>query len=176
VNVLGIDPSITATGLAVSTDVLTVVGGHAKDGDERLATIHQAVTNLAQRWHVDLAVLEDLPTHAHGAGLTGMVQGVVRHALLTIGVPYATVPAATLKKFATGRGTADKADMRMALYKRLWLDEANDNKVDALWLWAAGKQHLGEPIVQLPASQVAALDKVKWPALRPDIQLHEETA
>jgi Holliday junction resolvasome RuvABC endonuclease subunit len=93
-----------------------------------------------------------------------MVQGVVRLALLRQGVPYVTVVAATLKKYATGNGGANKSDMRMALYQRAGIDERNDNKVDAWWLRHAGLDHFGEAIVQLPAAQRAALAKVAWPA------------
>jgi Holliday junction resolvasome RuvABC endonuclease subunit len=164
VNVLGIDPSITATGIAVG-NTLSVVGGDAILSDYRLERIHAVVADIARTHGVDLAVLEDLPTHAHGAGTTGMVQGVIRLALLSARVPYATVPPSVLKKFATGRGNADKSDLRMALFQRTGLDERNDNKVDAWWLRAAGMQYLGQPVVNLPAAQVSALDKVKWPAL-----------
>jgi Holliday junction resolvasome RuvABC endonuclease subunit len=165
VRVIGIDPSITATAIAHTDGTLTVVGGAASLGDRRLSAIHEAITAACIPAWPDLAVMEDLPTHAHGAGVTGMVQGVIRLALLTIGVPYVTVPPATLKKYATGRGGADKADMRMALYQRAGLDERNDNKVDAWWLRAAGLEHLGQPAVKLPAAQVAALGKVAWPLL-----------
>lgn len=34
------------------------------------------------------------------------------------------------------------------------------------WLRAAGMHHLGCPIVDVPAAQAAALEKVEWPAPR----------
>jgi Holliday junction resolvasome RuvABC endonuclease subunit len=161
--VLGVDPSLTATGLALPDGSLTLAGGAAALGDRRLRAIYDVVVTEATLQRAQLAVIEDLPTHAHGAGITGMVQGVVRLALLQARVPYALVPAATLKKYATGDGGAGKPDMRMALYKRTGIDERDDNLVDAWFLRAAGLERLGVPAIKMPAAQVAALDKVQWP-------------
>lgn len=160
--VIGIDPSMTATGLAWA-DKLAVVTFTAAT-DRRLDAIYHAVQDaLGYDGAVDLAVVEDLPVHGKGAGITGMAQGVIRLALIRAGVPYVTVPAATLKKFATGRGNATKPDLRVELLKRAGLDERDDNKVDAWWLRAIGMEHLGAPIVDLPKAHVAALGKLKWP-------------
>lgn len=49
------------------------------------------------------------------------------------------VPVATLKKFATGSGKADKDAMKSALVYRanfgIDVDHGNDNTVDACWTW-----------------------------------------
>jgi Holliday junction resolvasome RuvABC endonuclease subunit len=157
--VAGLDLSITATGVALPDDTLKTVTGKAKDGDGRLAHLFGVALDLANL-RLDLVVIEDLPTHAHGAGITGMVHGAVRCALISRGVPYLLVPPATLKKYATGKGNAPKPDMRMALYKRTGIDVSDDNQVDAWWLRAIGMQVLGEPIIDLPAAQIAALSKL----------------
>lgn len=167
--ILGIDPSLSATGIAAgpmpdgTTDHYTV---RTEAGDPaRLYTIHTAVTVQATcPDRCTLAVVEDLPTHAHGAGLTGMAQGVIRLALYDADVPYVTVPAATLKKFATGKGNATKADMRMAWYQRVGEDVRDDNQVDALWLHQIGLHLAGNPAaITLPKAQVEALTKLTIP-------------
>lgn len=157
--VLGIDPSLTATGIAYR-DGTTATVKTRNTGDRRLVAIQEAVA-VATDMDTRLAVLEDLPTHAQGAGLTGMVQGVIRVTLIDNEVPYVTIAPATLKKYATGSGSATKADMRMALYQRTGLDLRDDNQVDAWWLRAAGLQMLGHPVVTVPRVQVDALAKVK---------------
>jgi Holliday junction resolvasome RuvABC endonuclease subunit len=159
VNVIGIDPSLEGTGLAWSD---TGVGTCRGNADERLVAIHSDVQEMAKGFH--LAVVEDLPTHGHGAGKTGMAQGVVRLALLQLGVPYALITPATLKKFATGKGNATKPDMRVELLKRTGMDLRDDDQVDAWWLRAMGMQYLGAPIVELPKAHLAALVPVVWPA------------
>jgi Holliday junction resolvasome RuvABC endonuclease subunit len=156
--VVGIDPSLTGTGIAHSTATLTIRG----EGDDRLRLIHAAVSEWAAGCVI--AVIEDLPTHGMGAGKTGMAQGVVRLACLEVGTPYALVTPSTLKKFATGKGNATKPDMRMALYRRAGVDLRDDNQVDAWWLHQIGLHHLGSPdALPLPKSHLVALDKIIWP-------------
>lgn len=156
--VVGIDPSLTGTGIATPDASWTV----RSEGDDRLAAIYDAVRSACDG-PADLAVVEDLPTHAQGAGKTGMAQGVARLALIHTGVPYALVTPATVKKYATGKGNATKPDMRMALYQRAGIDQRDDNQVDAWWLRALGMQHLGEPVVDMPVLNIAALHKIHWP-------------
>ena len=52
-------------------------------------------------------------------------------------VPYEGVPVGTLKRYATGRGNADKAKMIEAIRARGYLP-ADDNEADAIaiLLWA----------------------------------------
>lgn len=167
--VTGLNLSITATGVAYADDSLSTIT--PTGGDARLAVIRDEV-RLAlggcrkgvrgiDRW-VDLAVIEDLPTHARTAGFTGMVHGVVRALCLDVGVPYVLVPPAMVKKYATGRGNATKTDMRMALEQRADLD-VRDDQVDAWWLRALGMDALGHPLVEVPKAHRATLDKITWP-------------
>lgn len=159
-NIIGIDPSLTGTGWAVGDLTGTVT---ADGEDERLPHIYRSVMFLAEATH--LAIIEDLPVHGHGAGKTGMAQGVIRLALQHLMVPYITVPPATVKKFATGHGNATKADMRMALYQRTGIDVRDDNQADAAWLRHLGYALIGLPLIPLPKTHLAALDKLPRPDL-----------
>lgn len=162
--VLGLDLSITATGVAL-TDGKGVDTWKmpAAWGDRRLFEIAHKVGIEHSVDHVELAVIEDLPTHARSAGITGQVHGAVKAKLIGLHVPYALVTPATLKKFATGKGNAGKPDMAVALYKRTGTELADDNQTDAVWLRLAGLAAYGILPFDLPAGQLAALDKVTWP-------------
>lgn len=173
--VIGLDLSLTSTGIADKHGNLTIAGGLAQLGDKRLHIIAHAVRKAATVWPaggqggsadpvvVDLAVIELLPQHMKSAGVTGMVHGVVRVVLMELRVPYVHVTPSSLKQYATGRGNADKGDMREALRARTGVYEKDDNKVDAWWLRAMGLDHLGHPVIGLPKSHRVALDKVEWP-------------
>lgn len=167
--VIGLDLSLTATGIAPWIDGMPTftVRTATADGDQRLRRIAvdartEAYDHLKSE-PIELAVIEDLPTHANSAGITGMVHGAVRCVLMDLYVPYALVPPASLKKYATGRGNATKADMRVALLQRTGMDLRDDNQVDAWWLRAMGLDHLGCPVVEVPKAHRDALAKVAWP-------------
>jgi Holliday junction resolvasome RuvABC endonuclease subunit len=171
--VIGIDPSLTATGICTNGRRLTA-GGTAQYGDGRLADIHSAIgknllrKELRDQWPT-LAVVEDLPYHAKSAGATGMAQGVIRLALIQAKVPYVLIPPATLKKYATGRGNATKADMRVAMLRRSDEDERDDNLVDAWWLHQIGLAAVHDPrAIAVPRAQREALFNraITWP---PDV-------
>lgn len=159
--VLGLDLSLTATGVCLPDGSTFTIKTRTKDGDRRLLHISQSIVDVLADVH--FAVVEDLPTHAHGAGITGMVQGVVRTRLLENGIPYALVVPATLKKFATGKGNADKTGMAIAALKRAQREFPDDNQCDAAWLRWAGLTLLGQSEFDMPVAQREALRAVSLP-------------
>jgi len=74
--------------------------------------------------------------HAYGGFLAQLTAWCERHA-----VPYQGVPVGTIKKFATGKGNADKAAMIEAA-KRWGHKPEDDNEADALALlhWAMAQE------------------------------------
>lgn len=156
--VVGLDLSVSATGVA-RRDGTTYTIKPAATGDRRLVEIRDSV-GLAVGG-CDLVVIEDVVVRSQAGAFVGMVHGAVRTALFLWEIPYVLIPPATLKKYATGRGGAGKPEMAVALFKRFGLELADDNQVDAAWLRAAGLEILGEPLVSLPAAQVAALEAVR---------------
>lgn len=159
--VLGLDLSITAPGVArPDGSAYTIPVREA--GDWRLMEIEHEVHKVVTEG-VDLAVVEDLPTHAKSAGITGMVHGAIRLLLMTEQVPYVVVTPATLKAFATGKGNADKTAMAIAALKRAGREFGDDNQCDAWWLRAAGLDWLGHPEFSLPVAQRDRLAKASWP-------------
>jgi hypothetical protein len=179
--VLALDLSLTRTGWAHNTGEGVIVTHPGVPIEERLAIIVASVIDTAhQAWAMsplpdtphgddacwpDLVVIEDLVTRTPAASLMGMVHGAVRHRLYQCGIPIVVASPATLKKYATGRGNANKADMRMALYQRLGVDFADDNVVDATWLHALTLDHYGHPLCALPNVQRAAITKIPFPTL-----------
>jgi Holliday junction resolvasome RuvABC endonuclease subunit len=164
VNVIGVDLSLAATGIAHPDGTTETLTSRLR-GIERISWL---VQQIAQRTHdADLVVLEDalFGMRNNTVGELVMCHGALRLRLFHMRQPLAVVSPATLKKYATGKGNAKKPDMRMALYKRTGIDLDDDNQVDAWWLRAAGMHHKGTPVVSVPQDQASALTKVAWPEL-----------
>ncbi|MEU4332361.1 hypothetical protein [Nonomuraea dietziae] len=164
--VVGLDLSLTGTGIATDAGMQRVRCGDLR-GCTRFSWIASAVFDDGTVQASDLVVIEG-PSYGSmsGAGhheAAGLWWHIV-YRLDLLEVPYAVVPPSTLKKYATGIGSATKPDMRMALFQRTGIDERDDNKVDAWWLRAAGLEVLGSPPVDVPKAQRDALAKVSWPA------------
>lgn len=144
-------------GLGLVADVSLIKPKSA--GDSRLVEIRNRVLNVVRG--SDLVLIEGYLNRSMSAGITGMVHGSVRSMLIENEIKYATLPPASLKKYATGRGNATKTDMAIAALKRGGLEFRDDNECDAWWLWVAANDHLGSPVVALPKIQRESLDKIK---------------
>lgn len=164
--VIGLDLSLTSTGVALPDGETYRIRTRQADGDRRLLVIRDQIVCDLDVYRPELAVVEDLPRHAMGAGVTAMVHGVVRAALAERGIPYALVVPATLKAFACDHGRATKEQLAAAAYLAAGAEFADDrggDQCDAWWLRAAGHEALGEPLFGLPEKQRERLRKVSWP-------------
>jgi len=85
--------------------------------------------------------------HHRGGAATEILVGM-RGILLTYcqdnRIETVEVPPNTLKKFATGRGNASKADMIADLEAKHSIKTDNDNIADAAWLVYYGRDMFGE--------------------------------
>ncbi|GAA3371137.1 hypothetical protein GCM10020367_20590 [Streptomyces sannanensis] len=164
--VLGLDLSLTSTGMCLPDGTTRRIKTRAADGDRRLLIIRSEIRAAITNHRPHLAVIEDLPKHAMAAGITAHVHGVVKAELIDAGVPYALVVPATLKSYACDHGRADKGQMAAAAYLAAGVEFADDkggDQCDAWWLRVAGLEWLGAPLVVLPSAQRARLTKAKWP-------------
>jgi hypothetical protein len=75
----------------------------------------------------------------------------------------AVAPPTVVKKWAAGKGSADKAAVAAGV-TRLWPDvePGNDNEFDALAMATMGAQRLGLTVPSR-AHHAACLEKVEWP-------------
>ena len=177
-NVLGIDPSLTGTGVATAGGLHTIT---SKPSDTtltgrraRLTTIVHELDNIVlgvKPWRFEripnLIVIE-APSLAQKSQAGTLDRNglwwLLVDRLHTLGIPVVEVSPSTLKKFATGKGNATKPDMRMALYQRAGLDCRDDNQVDAWWLRQVGLHFTDHPDrIALPQAHTIALAKVHNP-------------
>jgi crossover junction endodeoxyribonuclease RuvC len=176
--VAGLDLSLTATGMALIEFVPEPVpsvwtvesSGHRNDSlAQRAGRLLKLAVNVHESIDfesIDLIVVEGPAVMAKGgsnwdrAGLWWLVLDP----LLEAGVLVAVAAPTVVKKWAAGKGTADKAAVAVGV-SRLWpdVDGQNDNEWDALALATMGAQHLGLPVPSR-AHHADALAKVEWPA------------
>lgn len=165
--IMGLDLSLSATGVCLPDGRVFTIKCKSDWGDNRLPLIRDVIRRHCPK--VDLAVIEDKVHSSFSAAVLGMVQGVVRTELMDQGVPYALVPAKTLKKYATGNGNADKKEMIFAAKRRAGLIFKDDNQCDAWWAWQAGMDHYDLGVSYLDPDPRASklLDVVMWPVMSP---------
>jgi Holliday junction resolvasome RuvABC endonuclease subunit len=150
--VIGIDPSLKATGLCFpdgSTQVIRT--GDADRGDARLWDLSRQLRYYLRSWPAQLAVIEIPGQFRSGdaAMAAGMVQGIIRTMLIEFRLPFGKIHLTKLKMFATGHGgggETDKAHMIAAANRhreRFAVPITDDNEADAWWLRQMGLWHLG---------------------------------
>lgn len=178
-NVAGMDLSLTATGVATAQSTSTIkpkTKGVARLVEIRRRVLELVSADLVHDWSCSdcagdlLVVLEGYSMGGQrgsaGVGqMLGELGGVVRVALHDAGIAFVEIPPSTLKKFATGKGNANKVEMGVAASKRFDVEFRDDNACDAWWLRAAGLEHIGTPLFELPTGQRSALSVVEWPEL-----------
>lgn len=182
--VIGLDLSIACTGVAGDgwTEIIPTKGYIKKKSGsfvqeernrltrhhERIALILSTVVDFVRG--SDLVVMEGLSFNAYdtdkqSAGLAWMV----RHHLYKNDIPYALVPATSLKLYATGHGGASKQDVIAAVES--WYPGTaashppgqRDNAADAAVLAAMGREWMGMAAGNVQRVRSEALGGCVWP-------------
>lgn len=178
--VVGIDPSLTSTGVAcielADDGALNVAVNRVQSAGHRAATLDERMVrlnNLVHRigWDTnrrpDLVVIEGPAFSRNNAGTwdrAGLWWLVVRH-MFEAELEVVVVPPNVRAKYATGKGTAGKDEVLAAVVRRYpGVEVRGNDEADALVLAAMGARHLGHSIEEsLPASHQSVMDKVEWP-------------
>jgi crossover junction endodeoxyribonuclease RuvC len=138
---LGLDPSLTSTGICLIDDsgptrnyrLETVRTGDLR-GPGRLLTIRRAL----EEFLVERPILVAVESYAFNAAgrvfQLGELGGVLRVSIYEAGVPFVEVAPVQLKKYATGRPGAEKSDVMAAAAVLLGEPVDDDNQSDALFL------------------------------------------
>lgn len=119
--------------------------------DPRVSRLHKHLCSLARP---DVVAFEDVQftSYTLQVQLWSSLRAAVWLAYAN-SVTIETVPVGTLKKFATGAGNADKAQMQKYLFLQHpeWkAAKLDDNAVDALWLFYWAKHNLSRAAYATP--------------------------
>jgi len=158
--VVGIDQSLTGTGLALIPKPKGIILGDGPQysttkikppthGVLRLMYIEEVVT----RWipeDADLVLMEGYAFAAHGQAFgLGECGGIIKRVIHLKGKRLIVVAPGTLKKYVTGNGAAKKNTMLLNCYKKFAASFDEDDECDAYCLARLGDEYLrheaGEP-------------------------------
>jgi Holliday junction resolvasome RuvABC endonuclease subunit len=167
-NIMGLDLSLTSTGISVN-GITSVIATTFK-GAQRLSTISAAVIDLVNTHHIDIVIIEGYSfasrnSQAHSIGELG---GAVRMRLWENKTPFIDVPPTCRAKFATGRGNAAKTEVMSSISAktgRVFSGKGADDMCDAWILEEICRTKLGNPSHEWSAAQLSALDKIDWEPL-----------
>lgn len=134
--VLGIDQSLTASGYAVLDEHENVLRLGCITpkirGVERLCTIEQQVLDIINEEDIKAVGIEG---YAYGtymkSEVLGELGGVLKRAFYLVRLPTYVIPPTKVKKFATGKGNANKTMVVTSTVMKYNLDIKNDNEADA---------------------------------------------
>lgn len=179
VNVLGIDLSLTCTGLAFVQDGRVewtqTIKSTGKKGDTlrqretRIYDIVNQIRGVTERWEPALAVIESPSfgsVHGSAHDRSGLWWGTVR-ALFRRHIAVAQVSPMQRAKYGTGKGNSAKGAVHMEVKETYGRDDLpifTNDEADAVLLAAMGARHFGEIVEEyLTDMHLAAMDKVVWP-------------
>ncbi len=157
----GVDLSYTSPGIAWGHLEVDTFATDTRWTDLERAT-HIAHHVVALTDGADIVAIESGVVRSTASWRSGFLHGVVRREL-SVSRPHlcvVSVPPASLKTFATGRGNADKTEMVIAARDRLGYTGVQSDEADALWLRELALHTIDAPTVRLPATHTRALAKV----------------
>lgn len=173
--VLGVDLSLTATGLAVVSDGRLVysasirskpTGKKPKDEVGRMDNIVEDIEDCLAEQDIDLTVIEGVAFQARNTTALSQLSGltyILRNYLYKQKRPFLVVAPSSLKKFITGKGNAQKDHVMLEIYKRYGITLLDNNIADAFGLAMIGSLFLKETksidtaqtqVIQLISSQI----------------------
>ncbi|MEU6235921.1 hypothetical protein [Kitasatospora sp. NPDC047058] len=175
--VIGLDTSLTATGIASSLGWCDTVGYKPLNKNDKITTqphdrrlrsllglLGDVILAVGKP---NLVVLESPSLRSLGGGghERAWLWWEVYRGLAARDVPVALMSPSQRMMYATGKGSATKSAVVDAVARRwpAWTTGGDDNRADAVVLMAAGLDYLGHPITPMPAAHRASLVKAIWP-------------
>jgi crossover junction endodeoxyribonuclease RuvC len=181
--VIGLDPSLTGTGLASSNGWCDVIGyqkARAKDPGitqlphtQRITALRALLDQILTAIGDPALIVMELPAPSRsggGAHERGWLWWQLYNHLDQRETLVGLLTPNQRALYATGKGQATKNAVVDSVARRFpaWTTNGDDNAADAVTLMAAGRDWLGWPITDMPKTHRAALDKATWPTLPGD--------
>lgn len=178
--VVGIDPSLTSAGLAVTSPAgsgavslyrVQSTGRASATWEQRYERIDAHTANILAHVPAGALVVIEAPAYSRNVGSAFDRAGLwwrIYDGARALGCPVLALTPQTRAMYATGRGNAGKDEVLAAVVRRYAAAAVTGNDVaDALVFAAIGARLLGFPLeTALPKTHLRALDKVTLPGAR----------
>jgi len=172
--VVGLDLSLTSTGIAVNPldgriDVQKIksTGKKTDSWAQRLTRIQDIARRVEFQVGRDALVILEAPSYGSSTGSQHDRSGLwweVFLRLATSGSTVVPVEPTKVKKFATGKGNADKDKVLAEVVRRYPdIDVDGNDTADAVALLDIGMHLLGQPLTHVPALNRTVLDGITIP-------------
>ena len=164
--ILALDLSLTATGYCKDDDMGVIkTPANKLRGWERIDDIVSRIGDLTLG--VDVAVIEGYSYASKGRSIFQIAElgGIVRWELYSRRLPYVDVAPSCLKRYATGKGNANKDAMIAAAIHRFGFQGSDNNEADAFLLYCMARHAYGHPVARVTAVQAESVGKVEWPEI-----------
>ena len=172
-NVLGIDASLTGTGIAVfdlygNKSGIDLVHNEAiqvkSTGEERLKAIRDRIADIISSWQIGYVAIEGYAfSRANQAHQIGELGGVLRLFLHEHNIPFVEIAPSAVKKFATGKGNAQKHEVAAHVQKRWDVMFKTNDETDAYVIGRMGTVLAGGGAIddQLTMFQQEVIDELR---------------
>jgi len=112
------------------------------------------INEVASTLSIDLVAYEQ-SHHRGGASteITVNLTGRIQEICAQYNIDYTTIHSGTLKKFATGKGNADKDEMKAKASKIIGREVVDDNEADAIHISMWAEKYLKGPQIKLKTNR-----------------------
>ena len=168
---LGLDTSLTGTGIVLLTDRKITKQRLIKSKPVGDKPVHELIRIRKIVEEIELIISEDIPDIAVIEGMAYMVKKttalvqlsvlnyMTRALLYDYKIPFFVCAPTSLKKFITGKGNSKKDVMLIEVFKRYGVTILNDNENDAFSLAKIGEELLNSN--KLPIFQQEVVELLK---------------
>lgn len=167
IRILGVDPSLTRTGLCLPDGTTTDMPTDPKTWPNPFARIAR-IANEVFRYVglADIVVIEGAMMSTRVGPETMWLHYEIRRYLWASRVPFVDIAPASRQKYACGSGKDRGKDAVLAAAIRAGSDCTNNDAADAWWLWRIATDAYGQADADLPAYRREVLYRYSpWPEI-----------
>lgn len=149
-NIMGLDISLTGTGLVVLNDKLEIVrqslitSKPIADRFNRFHGILDSIMSDVRTHQPKIVIIEGYSYNSNGGSMFDRAElgGIIKKALWDKKVKFEELAPTSLKKFITGKGNAPKELMMLKTFKKFGVEFSDNNLCDAYGLARYGYEYL----------------------------------